>query len=235
MASKQRKRRRKRRAVKKAPPLPPVSAQAEEEKARTRGRRSAKGWRACLFGIGLLCALWTALAVSLPPTVLGYYLILVVGRNGLLGPALRDLGLQLIFSWQGAVVAATVVVFPLLYKSARAALEQVDPHLENAARTLGASELRILLTVSLPLAWKGIFAGLMLAFARGMGEFGATLMVAGNIPGKTQTLALAIYDAFQAGNDALATLLVLVTSGLCVTLLMAAEVLVKYKRRRRSA
>ena len=118
----------------------------------------------------------------LPPTVLGYYLILVVGRNGLLGPALRDLGLQLIFSWQGAVVAATVVVFPLLYKSARAALEQVDPHLENAARTLGASELRILLTVSLPLAWKGIFAGLMLAFARGMGEFGATLMVAGNIP-----------------------------------------------------
>ena len=162
-------------------------------------------------------------------------LILVVGRNGLLGPALRDLGLQLIFSWQGAVVAATVVVFPLLYKSARAALEQVDPHLENAARTLGASELRILLTVSLPLAWKGIFAGLMLAFARGMGEFGATLMVAGNIPGKTQTLALAIYDAFQAGNDALATLLVLVTSGLCVMLLMAAEVLVKYKRRRRSA
>ena len=170
----------------------------------------------------LLDALCT-LPLVLPPTVLGYYLILVVGRNGLLGPALRDLGLQLIFSWQGAVVAATVVVFPLLYKSARAALEQVDPHLENAARTLGASELRILLTVSLPLAWKG------------MGEFGATLMVAGNIPGKTQTLALAIYDAFQAGNDALATLLVLVTSGLCVTLLMAAEVLVKYKRRRRSA
>ena len=182
----------------------------------------------------LLDALCT-LPLVLPPTVLGYYLILVVGRNGLLGPALRDLGLQLIFSWQGAVVAATVVVFPLLYKSARAALEQVDPHLENAARTLGAAELRILLTVSLPLAWKGIFAGLMLAFARGMGEFGATLMVAGNIPGKTQTLALAIYDAFQAGNDALATLLVLVTSGLCVTLLMAAEVLVKYKRRRRSA
>ena len=104
----------------------------------------------------LLDALCT-LPLVLPPTVLGYYLILVVGRNGLLGPALRDLGLQLIFSWQGAVVAATVVVFPLLYKSARAALEQVDPHLENAARTLGASELRILLTVSLPLTWKGIF------------------------------------------------------------------------------
>ena len=205
---------------------------------RDRALLSGRAFRGLARRRGPLPALLDALCtlpLVLPPTVLGYYLILVVGRNGLLGPALRDLGLQLIFSWQGAVVAATVVVFPLLYKSARAALEQVDPHLENAARTLGASELRILLTVSLPLAWKGIFAGLMLAFARGMGEFGATLMVAGNIPGKTQTLALAIYDAFQAGNDALATLLVLVTSGLCVTLLMAAEVLVKYKRRRRSA
>lgn len=181
----------------------------------------------------LLDALCT-LPLVLPPTVLGYYLILVVGRNGLLGPALRDLGLQLIFSWQGAVVAATVVVFPLLYKSARAALEQVDPHLENAARTLGASELRILLTVSLPLAWKGIFAGLMLAFARGMGEFGATLMLAGNIPGRTQTLALAIYDAFQAGNDARATLLVLVTSALCMGLLAGAELLVRLRRRTRA-
>ena len=170
----------------------------------------------------LLDALCT-LPLVLPPTVLGYYLILVVGRNGLLGPALRDLGLQLIFSWQGAVVAATVVVFPLLYKSARAALEQVDPHLENAARTLGASELRILLTVSLPLAWKGIFAGLMLAFARGMGEFGATLMVAGNIPGKTQTLALAIYDAFQAGDDPKALSLVLLTSFICLSILVAAD------------
>lgn len=178
----------------------------------------------------LLDALCT-LPLVLPPTVLGYYLILLVGRRGLFGQWLADLGINLIFSWQGAVVAATVVVFPLIYKSARAALEQVDPHLENAARTLGSSEWRVFVSVSLPLAWKGIFAGLMLAFARGMGEFGATLMIAGNIPGKTQTLALAIYDAFQAGNDAQAACLVIITSLACVVLLMAAELLLKLKRR----
>ena len=173
-----------------------------------------------------------SLPLVLPPTVLGYYLILLVGRRGVLGPGLAELGINLIFSWKGAVVAATVVVFPLIYKSARAALEQVDKHLEDAARTLGASEWRVFVSVSLPLAWKGIFAGIMLAFARGMGEFGATLMIAGNIPGKTQTLALAIYDAFQAGNDLQASWLVVITSAVCVSLLMAAELLVKLKRRR---
>lgn len=190
--------------------------------ARKRGPLSA-----------LLDAVCT-LPLVLPPTVLGYYLILLVGRRGLLGQWLADVGINLIFSWQGAVVAATVVVFPLIYKSARAALEQVDPHLENAARTLGSSEWRVFVSVSLPLAWKGIFAGLMLAFARGMGEFGATLMIAGNIPGKTQTLALAIYDAFQAGNDAQAVWLVVITSAVCVSLLMAAELLLKLKWKRRS-
>ena len=161
-------------------------------------------------------------------------LILLVGRRGVFGHWLADMGINLIFSWQGAVVAATVVVFPLIYKSARAALEQVDPHLENAARTLGSSEWRVFVSVSLPLAWRGIFAGLMLAFARGMGEFGATLMIAGNIPGKTQTLALAIYDAFQAGNDVQAVWLVIITSAVCVSLLMAAELLLKLKWKRRS-
>ena len=174
------------------------------------------------------------LPLVLPPTVLGYYLILLVGRRGVFGHWLADMGINLIFSWQGAVVAATVVVFPLIYKSARAALEQVDPHLENAARTLGSSEWRVFVSVSLPLAWRGIFAGLMLAFARGMGEFGATLMIAGNIPGKTQTLALAIYDAFQAGNDVQAVWLVIITSAVCVSLLMAAELLLKLKWKRRS-
>lgn len=181
----------------------------------------------------LLDALCT-LPLVLPPTVLGYYLILLVGRRGIFGHWLADMGINLIFSWQGAVVAATVVVFPLIYKSARAALEQVDPHLENAARTLGSSEWRVFVSVSLPLAWRGIFAGLMLAFARGMGEFGATLMIAGNIPGKTQTLALAIYDAFQAGNDVQAVWLVIITSAVCVSLLMAAELLLKLKWKRRS-
>ena len=181
----------------------------------------------------LLDALCT-LPLVLPPTVLGYYLILLVGRRGVFGHWLANMGINLIFSWQGAVVAATVVVFPLIYKSARAALEQVDPHLENAARTLGSSEWRVFVSVSLPLAWRGIFAGLMLAFARGMGEFGATLMIAGNIPGKTQTLALAIYDAFQAGNDVQAVWLVIITSAVCVSLLMAAELLLKLKWKRRS-
>ena len=172
-----------------------------------------------------------SLPLVLPPTVLGYYCILLVGRRGVLGRWLDEVGVNLIFSWQGAVVAATVVVFPLIYKSARAALESVDQRLEDAARTLGAPEWRVFVSVSLPLAWRGIFAGVMLAFARGMGEFGATLMIAGNIPGKTQTLALAIYDAFQAGDDARAAVLVAVTSAVCVGLLMSAELLMKLGRR----
>lgn len=170
------------------------------------------------------------LPMVLPPTVLGYYLILLVGRRGLIGPWLMDCGINLMFSWKGAVAAATVVVFPLVYKSARAALDGVDHSLEDAARTLGASECRVFFRVSLPLAWRGLFAGTMLAFARGMGEFGATLMIAGNIPGKTQALALAIYDAFQAGDDRRATELVIVTSLLCMSVLAIAELLVGRRR-----
>ena len=169
--------------------------------------------------LDVLCTL----PMVLPPTVLGYYLILLFGRSGLLGPAMQSMGLQLMFSWQGAVTAATVVIFPLVYRSARAALEQVDVSLEQAARTLGAPEWKVFFYVTLPLASRSILSGAMLAFARGMGEFGATLMIAGNIPGKTQTLALAIYDAFQAGNDELASMLVLVTSAICATILVAAE------------
>ena len=163
------------------------------------------------------------LPMILPPTVLGYYLILIIGRRGVLGHWLQEMGIQLIFTWQGAVVAASVVVFPLIYKSARAALESVDPRFEAAARTLGAGEGKIFFSVTLPLAWRGILAGSMLAFARGMGEFGATLMIAGNIPGKTQTLSLAIYDAFQAGDDDKAMSLVLLTSVICLSILIGAD------------
>ena len=141
----------------------------------------------------------------LPPTVLGYYLIVVIGRQGWLGRWLQKTwGISLIFTWQGAALAAAVVSFPLIFKSARAAFEEVDRNLENVARTLGLSEAAVFLRVSLPLALRGILAGAMLAFARAMGEFGATLMVAGNLPGKTQTLSLAVYSAVQAGNDTLA-------------------------------
>lgn len=166
-----------------------------------------------------------ALPLVLPPTVIGYLLILMVGKNGVLGPLLETLDISLIFSWKGAVVAATVVIFPLTYRASKAALESVDHTLENAARTLGASEWEVFYKVSMPLAWRSIAAGVSLAFARGMGEFGATLMIAGNLPGKTQTLSLAIYAAFQAGNDEQALLLVLLTSLLCASLLILAEFL----------
>lgn len=161
------------------------------------------------------------LPLVMPPTVLGYYLIVVIGRQGWLGRWLQETwGISLIFTWQGAAVAAAVVSLPLIYKSARAAFEGVNPDLENAARTLGVSEVGVFLRVSLPLAWRGILAGAMMAFARAMGEFGATLMVAGNLPGKTQTLSIAVYDAMQSGNDQTAIILVLLISTVCLTILV---------------
>lgn len=183
--------------------------------------------RYSFWGRDVLDAMCT-LPLVMPPTVLGYYLIVIIGRRGWLGGWLHDrLGINLMFTWQGAVLASAVVAFPLVFKSARAAFEGVDTHLENAARTLGSSEMRVFLRITLPLAWRGILAGTMLAFARGMGEFGATLMVAGNIPGKTQTLSLAVYDAVQAGQDDLANFLVLVTSIVCVIILVASGKLFK--------
>ncbi len=161
------------------------------------------------------------LPMVLPPTVLGYYLIVVIGRNGVLGQYLdRWFGINLMFTWQGAVIAASLVSLPLIYKAARAAFEDVDGRFLHAARTLGAGEAEIFLRIALPLAVRGIAAGLMLAFARAMGEFGATLMIAGNLPGKTQTLSIAIYDAVQAGNDAQALWLTLVISVVCVVVLV---------------
>ena len=171
-------------------------------------------------GREVLDALLT-LPMVLPPTVMGYYLIVLLGRRSALGGWLADtLGLQLMFTWQGAVVAASVVAFPMVFKSARAAFEGVDTTLENAARVLGAGEWKVFARVTLPLAARGIVAGGMLAFARAMGEFGATLMIAGNIPGKTQTLSMAVYNAVQSGNDAQANLLVGVISVTCVFILV---------------
>ena len=168
------------------------------------------------------------LPLVLPPTVLGYYLIVLLGRKGWLGQFLYEsFGISLMFTWQGAVIASAVVSFPLIFKSARASFESVDQNLEKAARTLGSSEMAVFLRVSLPLAWRGMLAGAMLAFARAMGEFGATLMIAGNLPGKTQTLSLAVYDAVQAGNDNLATTLVLITSVVCVLVLVSSGKVLK--------
>ena len=162
------------------------------------------------------------LPMVMPPTVLGYYLLVLLGRNGPIGGWLQNtFGINLIFTWQGAVIAAMVVTFPLVFKPARAAFEGVSPQLEQAARVLGLRERSVFFRVSLPLAWRGILAGVLLAFARALGEFGATLMVAGSLPGKTQTLSIAVYEAVQAGEDALANLLVLLISMVCILILLA--------------
>lgn len=163
------------------------------------------------------------LPMVMPPTVLGYYLLVLLGRRSWLGAWLQDhFGFSFIFTWQGAVVAAAIVSFPLVFKPARAAFEAVDGQLEQAARVLGISEVALFFRVTLPLAWRGILAGVLLGFARALGEFGATLMVAGSIPGKTQTLSIAIYEAVQAGQDDAANTLVLVTSLVCISVLLIA-------------
>jgi len=177
-------------------------------------------------GRDVLDALLT-LPMVMPPTVLGYYLLVVIGSQGVVGAwLLQNFGIRLIFTWQAAVIAATIVAFPLVFKAARAAFENVDPQWEDAARTLGLSEWSIFLRVSLPLAWRGILAGLLLAFARALGEFGATLMVAGSIAGQTQTLSIAVYEAVQAGQDDTANFLVMVTSLVCMAVLLSAGRLV---------
>ena len=164
------------------------------------------------------------LPLVLPPTVLGYYLLVVLGHASPIGKLWEAVfGSPLVFTWKAAVVAALLHSLPLLVKSARAALESVDRSCERAARTLGASEWRLFWRVTLPLARKSILAATALAFARSLGEFGATLMVAGSIPGKTQTMAVAIYDAVEAGNGTAALTLVLVISVVALTILTLAN------------
>lgn len=170
------------------------------------------------------------LPMVMPPTVLGYYLLVLFGRHGMLGQHLQQtFGISLIFTWQGAVLAAMVVTFPLVFKPARAAFEGVNPQLEQAARVLGLPEWAVFLRITLPLAWRGILVGLLLAFARALGEFGATLMIAGSIPGQTQTLSIAVYEAVQAGNDVLANQLVVLISLVCVSVLWGTTRLTKPK------
>ena len=178
-------------------------------------------------GRELLDAVFT-LPMVMPPTVLGYYLLVLIGSQGALGAwLLQSFGIRLIFTWQAAVIAATIVSFPLVFKSARAAFETVEPQLEEAARVLGISEAAVFFRVSLPLARRGILSGLLLCFARSLGEFGATLMVAGSITGKTQTLSIAVYEAVQAGHDREANFLVAVTSITCIAVLLASGRLVR--------
>lgn len=162
------------------------------------------------------------LPLVLPPSVVGYGLLLALGRGS---PIQEVLGIQLLFTWQAAAIASTVVALPLMVESTRVAIASVNPELEDAARTLGASELEVLWLISLPLAYRGVLAGLGLSIARGLGEFGATLMVAGSIPGRTQTLPLAIYDAVQMQDYQRANQMVLMMTVIAFTLLWGVRLL----------
>ena len=167
-------------------------------------------------GKELLDAVLT-MPLVLPPTVTGYYLIVLLGRRGLIGGYIYDLtGWTFTFTWQGAVVAAVVVSLPLMLKAARASIESVNPDYEIASYTLGKSKVETFLRIILPLAKRGILAGLILSFARALGEFGATLMIAGNIPGKTQTMPLAIYEAVASGDDRQAQILALILTAISI-------------------
>ncbi|PJZ58020.1 molybdate ABC transporter permease subunit [Leptospira barantonii] len=182
-------------------------------------------WR--FFGKGILDSILT-LPLVLPPTVLGYYLLVLLGRRGIFGSFLLDtFHFSFLFHWSGAVIASVIVSFPLVYRSSLTSFEDLDSDYEDTARTLGKGNVEIFWRVLLPLSWRGILAGAMLAFARGMGEFGATLMIAGNIPKRTQTLSLAIYDSVQSGNDSIAFYLVVLTSVLSVLVLTVSNGMLK--------
>ncbi|HEY9795311.1 MAG TPA: molybdate ABC transporter permease subunit [Leptolyngbyaceae cyanobacterium] len=171
-------------------------------------------WKSLIEGIFVL-------PLILPPTVVGFLLLLLFGKNGLLGQLLLSLNVSIVFTWYAAVITATVVAFPLMYKTALGAFEQIDVNLLRVARTLGASEVTIFWRITLPLAMPGILAGTTLAFARALGEFGATLMLAGNIPGQTQTIPMAIYFAVEAGAVNEAWVWVLVIMGISLSGIIA--------------
>lgn len=161
--------------------------------------------RRTFFGKSTLEAIFL-LPLVLPPTVVGFGLLYLFGKNGLIGKVLIDwFDFQIVFTWYGALLASIVVSFPLMYQSASAAFEQYDVNIENAARTMGKSRWKVFWSISFPLAWPGLLAGLVLAFARGLGEFGATLMLAGYIPNATDTIPLAIYFAVESGKMDVAT------------------------------
>ena len=160
-------------------------------------------------GRGLIDGVFT-LPLILPPTVIGFFLLLICGKNGFVGKIFMSFNKNIIFSWSATVIAATVVAFPMMYRTCRSAFEQIDKNMISAARTLGLSETKIFFKIAIPLAWPGIIGGLVLSFARALGEFGATLMIAGNIPGRTQTMPVAIFFAVESGDMNKAILWVLI-------------------------
>lgn len=176
-----------------------------------------------------------SLPLVLPPTAVGIVLLELLARRSWLGSALAALGIEIVFTWKAVLLATMVMAFPLLVRSARTAFEEVDPRLVGIARTLGCGPLRAFFRVILPLAWRGVLAGAVLAFARALGEFGATVMVAGNIPGRTRTLALAIFNDNQTGRDDRALVLAGVTSVLAFAALWITEWVTRRRTRRTTA
>jgi len=164
-----------------------------------------------------------ALPLVMPPVATGLILLKLLGRRGPAGRFLHDLNLDVVFTWRGVVTAMAVMSFPLLVRGARVAFEEVDPRLEQIARTLGAGDARVFLTITLPLALRGILGGTLLAFARALGEFGATILVAGNIPGRTSTISLAIYQRVQLGQDAEAFRLLAVAAAIAFLAVWTSE------------
>ena len=162
-------------------------------------------------GRGIIDGIFT-LPLILPPTVIGFFLLLLCGKNGFVGKIFMSFNKNIIFSWSATVIAAVVVAFPMMYRTCRSAFEQIDKNMISAARTLGLSETKIFFKIAIPLAWPGIIGGLVLSFARALGEFGATLMIAGNIPGRTQTMPVAIFFAVESGdmNKAMIWVLIIV-------------------------
>jgi molybdate transport system permease protein len=171
------------------------------------------------------------LPLVMPPVAIGLLLLKLFGRRSPVGHRLYELGVEVVFNWKGVLVAMAVMSFPLLVRSARTAFSEVNPRLEQIAATLGASDLRVFFAVALPLAWRGIVAGSLLAFSRALGEFGATILIAGNIPGKTQTLSLAIFHFVQLGKDREAYALMLITVVLAYAAVGISEWLVRGKQR----
>lgn len=171
-------------------------------------------WKRILDGI-------LTLPMVLPPTVVGYFLLLLFGKNGPLGSLLARIGVVIVFSWMATVIAAVVVSFPLMYKTILVSMEQIDQSLIEAAEIFGATRWQTFFRIILPLAWPGILAGIMLSFARALGEFGATIMIAGGIPGRTQTIPLAIFFAAETGDMSTALVWVLIVSALSMALMYA--------------
>jgi molybdate transport system permease protein len=172
-----------------------------------------------------------ALPLVMPPVATGLLLLRLLGRRGPLGALLEAVHFDVVFTWRAVVAAAAVMSFPLLLRASRVAFEEVDPRLQQIARTLGASDVRVFRSITLPLARRGILSGVVLAFARALGEFGATIVVAGNIPGKTSTLALTIYQAVQLGQDATAFRLLGVAAAIAFAAVWTSEFVLRSRRR----